>query len=295
MVSADQVRAALRTSWHRSAEHCHQVASASETAWYVEVGGERFVAKVVPASRRAPFEAGLAAAEHLERASVLAGAPVRTADGALTIAVDGGRLALLRWVPGRPLDRDAPIDQQFWGDGLAAAHRGLVRFSHPGLVKFQRVRADAPHLDVEPWVRPAVTSAIAAVTRLCVTDQLTYGVLHGDPAPEEFRLDIDTGRIGLLGWGSGSGSAATGPLTYDLASAVMYAGGTSAAGELLDGYLSTGIIGADECEAALPTMLRFCWAVRADRCAARLSGGDRADEVLAGLAATRDGLEDGAQ
>jgi len=290
MVSAEQVRTALRTSWHRSAERCDPAAGAEPTAWQVDVGAERFVAKLVPAPRRTAFEAGLAAAEWLDRAGVAAGSPVRAADGALTVALNGGRLALLRWVPGRPLDRAAPIDQQFWGDGLAAAHRGLARFAHPGLAKFQRVRPDAPHLDVEPWVRPAIASAIAAVTRLCVTDQLTYGVLHGDPAPREFRFDLETGRLGLLGWGS---AAATGPLTYDVASAVMYAGGLAAAGELLDGYLSTGIIGDDECDAALPTMLRFRLAVEADRYAERSFAGDRTDEVRAGLAETRDGLENG--
>jgi homoserine kinase type II len=290
MVSAEHVRSAVRTSWHRSAEQCTPVTGASPTAWRVEVGSERFVAKVVPATRRTPFEAGLAAAEWLDRAGIAAGSPVRSADGALTVAVDGGHLALLRWVPGRPLDRGDQLDQQFWGDGLAAVHRSLESFSHPGLFKFQRVRADAPHLDVEPWVRPAVAAAIASVTRLCVTDQLTYGVLHGDPAPEEFRLDRETGKVGLLGWGS----AATGPLTYDVASAVMYAGGVAAAGELLDGYLSTGIIGVDECEAALPTMLRFRWAVEADRYAARLAAAPD-DGARAGLAAARAALEDGAR
>jgi homoserine kinase type II len=194
-------------------------------------------------------------------------------------------------VPGRELDRHDPVDQQFWGDTLGAAHRALAGFDDPHLGRFHGVRPDAPHLAVEPWVRPAVVEALAAAARLTVTDQLTYGVLHGDPAPGAFRLDAATGRLGLIDWGS----AATGPLAYDAASAAMYAGGLSSAGELLDGYLAAGAVSRDELDAALPTMLRLRYAVQADHFAHRLhvdgrTGRGDPSEHLVGLHEARDGL-----
>jgi homoserine kinase type II len=108
--------------------------------------------------------------------------------------------------------------------------------------------------------------------RLTVTDRLTYGVLHGDPAPEFFLLDPATGRAGLLDCGAGG----TGPLLYDVAAAVVYAGGTDTSGELLDGYLAAGPVTEDELHAALPVLLRFRWAVQADLSAQRLAGGEQA-------------------
>jgi homoserine kinase type II len=263
----------------------------TSSAWEVVAGGARYVAKLVPAAERSRFVAGLAAATHLDAAGVAAGPPVRAADGALTVPLAGGALALLRYVPGRELDRADPVDQQFWGDTLGNAHRALIGFDHPHLVRFHWVRPDAAHLGIEAWVRPAVAAAVAAVARLSVTDQLTYGVLHGDPAPEAFRLDRATGRLGLIDWGS----AATGPLVYDAASAVMYAGGPASAVELLDGYLAAGPVTDDELAAALPTMLRFRYAVQADDFAHRLhvddrTGIDEAAENLLGLHDARDGL-----
>jgi homoserine kinase type II len=271
VASVEQIRTVLRTSWQRATEECDEAPGGmNSSAWFVTCGGERFVAKLVPAAQRVPYEAGLLAAARLQSAGIAAGEPVRAVDGALTVPVDDEILALLRYVPGRPLERADPLDQQWWGDTLGATHRALAGFAAPGLVRFHWVRPEAVHLGIEPWVRPAVEAAVAAINKLCVTDVLTYGVLHGDPAPEAFRLDVSTGRTGLIDWGA----AATGPLVYDIASAVMYAGGPHAAQELLDGYLSAGPVPAEELEATLLTMLRFRWAVQADYFSYRLWVGD---------------------
>jgi Ser/Thr protein kinase RdoA (MazF antagonist) len=286
-LTADQVRAALRTGWHRALDVGDPIAGGMNSAtWTAFAGAETYVAKVVPAGARAQFVAGLAVAAHLDAAGIRAGAPVRAADGALTVPVAGGALALLKYVDGRELDRHDPVDQQFWGDVLGTVHRALLDFDHPNLARFHRVRPDAVHLGIEPWVRPAVTAAVAAVARLSVTDQLTYGVLHGDPAPEAFRLDPATGALGLIDWGS----AVRGPLAYDAASAVMYAGGPAAAGELLDGYLAAGPMARDELDSTLPTMLRFRYAVQADYFAYRLYVDDRTG--IADPAENHDGLCD---
>src|SRR5262249_20080864 len=112
-------------------------------------------------------------------------------------------------------------------------------------------------------------------------DQLTYGVLHGDPTPDGFRLDADSGRVALLDWDS----AGTGPLVYDLACAVLSVGGPAHADHLVERYLRHAPRCGAEVSAALPTMLRFRYAVQADWYAARLAGG-------AATAVDRDGLRE---
>jgi homoserine kinase type II len=54
---------------------------------------------------------------------------------------------------------------------------------------------------------------------------------------------------------------------YDVAAAVVYAGGTGRATELIDGYLAAGPVRRDELDAVLPVLLRLRWAVAADRAA----------------------------
>jgi homoserine kinase type II len=291
VATADQIRTVLRTIWHRAADECVARPAGLDAAdWAVHAGGTEYVVRVVAGSRRSSFEAGLAAAEHLTGFDLPAATAIRTIDGATTSVLGDEAAALVRHVPGRPLDATDPVDQQWWGDALGAAHRHLSGFRHSGLAKFHSVRAEAAHLAVEPWVRPAVAAAVAAVRRLTVTDQLTYGVLHGDPTPSAFRLDPQTGRLGLVDWGP----AGTGPLIYDVAAAVGYAG-EGTARDLVDAYLAAGPVPREELESALPTMLLFRWAVRADHHARRLTAAGRVGRSgdptdVEGLAAAREAL-----
>ncbi|WP_041832059.1 phosphotransferase enzyme family protein [Actinoplanes sp. N902-109] len=262
----DLLRLTLRDQWHLlPAEISALPGGLLSAGWDVLAGGERFVARLADPECRLPVEAGLAAADRLRTSGIEAGIPVRTLAGALTAETERGAMAVLRRAPGRTLDGRDPIDQQFWGDRLGAVHRALQSFDHPGLSRWIYLDPDAPHLAAEPWLRPAITGALTAVTRLTVTDRLTYGVLHGDPAPETFLIDPATGRAGLLDCGAGG----TGPLLYDVAAAVLYAGGEETSTELLDGYLAAGPVTEDELRAALPVMLRFRWAVQADWAARR--------------------------
>ncbi|MFC5000164.1 phosphotransferase enzyme family protein [Dactylosporangium cerinum] len=272
--AADQVHTTLRRSWQCSPGPCIPLGAA---AWRVEIDDRQFessprdsgqfVVKWAPAAARRGFEAGLCAAEHVEAAGVCAGRPVRAADGALTTRAGDGVLALLCLVPGRPLRADDPVDQAWWGGALGAAHRSLRRFVHQDLAKFQAaaVPSAAPHLAMEPWLGPAVVETAAVVRRITVTDQLTYGVRHGSPAAARFRLDSATGRVGLVGWAA----AGTGPLLYDLAHAVLCAGGTGA-GALVEAYVRAGPVPGDECEAVLPAMLALRTAAQAAAVAARI-------------------------
>ncbi|MFI5914905.1 phosphotransferase enzyme family protein [Dactylosporangium sp. NPDC051541] len=272
--AAELMRTALRRSWQCNPGPCIPL---GRDAWRVEIGGDQFIGKWVPLRRRSGLEAGLAAAEHVDAFGVGAGAPVRAADGALTVAEGDGVVALLHLVPGRPLHGGDPLDRQWWGDTLGAAHRTLRRFTHPHLTKFDPTAAvpHGPHIAIEPWLGPALRETAAAVRRIMVTDQLTYGVLHNDPQAAHFRLDPATGAVGLVGWSS----AGTGPLLADLAAAVLSAGGPDAADGLVDAYLRASRVPRDECEAALPALLCLRTAVAAAEAAGCIhADGGRLDD-----------------
>ena len=260
MPEDDLLRLTLRAQWHLVAAEITQLPGRLlSQGWEVTAADERFTARLTAGAARPAVEAGLVAAERLRARGVAAGEPVRTLGGALTGESPGGTLAVLRRVAGRTLRGGDPVDQQWWGDRLGAVHRELQGFAHPGLRKWNSLDLAASHLSIEPWLRNAVTDAAAAATRLTITDRLTYGVLHGDPAPEDFVVDPATGRAGVLD----CGASGAGPLVLDVAAAVVYAGGPEAAGELLDGYLSAGPVRRDELDAALPVLLRFRWAEQA--------------------------------
>lgn len=191
---------------------------------------------------------------------------MRTIDGRLSFPIQDQVLGLLKFVRGRPLDPADPVDQQWWGDRLGAAHLALTGFTHQGLPSWHWLRLEVPHLSLEPWLRPAVTRAVNGLEKLQITDRLTFGTLHGDPHHGCFLLDPVTGRIGIIDWGA----VTIGPLMYDVASAVMYAGGVVHAGELLQAYAATGAVPQAEIDSALPILLRFRWAVQADFFAERV-------------------------
>ena len=297
----DLIGSALWSQWHLAPSQIAALPTGVlSRAWAVTAGGQDLVVRLVDDAGRQPLEAGLAAAVYLHGCGVVIGAPLRTLAGGLTAATPAGTLSVLGRVPGRPLAAADPVDQQWWGDRLGSAHRGLADFGHPGLRRWNALQPEAGHLGMEPWLRPAIAEAVTAMTRLTVTDRLTYGVLHGDPAAEAFVVDPASGRAGLLDWSA----CCAGPLIYDVAAAVIYAGGPDAAAELLDGYLAAGPVDREEVQAALPVMLRFRWAVQADWFARRLAAA-RAGEAgapceagpeasvadRAALGAARDALE----
>ncbi|MEV4534862.1 phosphotransferase [Asanoa sp. NPDC049518] len=282
MADEEVALAALRGGWQHVPGRLDPVSleGTAATIWVASIGDTCHLVTRVALGKRLRLEAGLTAACHLAERGVAAGEPVRTLSGALVAEHDGWAYALVRCPPGRPLAAGDPLDQQWWGDALGRLHSGMDGFAHSGLAPWHRVRPEAPHLDVRPWLRAAVASACAAVTRLTVTDRLTYGVLHGQPGPAAFRLDPATGRTAVVCWGS----AATGPLVADLAAAVWHADGAGTE-ELVDGYAAAGAVHRDEIESALPVLVRFHWAARADAAARRLASTPDDDAARATLSA----------
>lgn len=265
----------------------------NSTTWLVATDTGAWVAKAVPAAATAQFKVGLVAAARLDAAGVLAGAPLPTRTGALSVARAGACLALLRFVEGRALDPTRPDERRAWGAPLGRAHRILRTGMPPGGAQgWHWVDAGASHLAVEPWVRPAVWAVIDELGDVQRRVSLTSGVLHADPAPEAFLVDPHglgwgPGRVALIDWAG----VTAGPLLYDVASARMYAGDEAAFSDVRDGYLAVAPLRAEEM-AVLPTVVRFRWAVQADYFARRiqdhdLTGIDDASGNAEGLADAR--------
>lgn len=253
--------------------------------WFVTAGSHRWVAKAVECDTIFDFASGLAAAAVLDRPDLPTGAPERSRDGRYTVAVDGLLLALLAWVPGEGIATDGPAEQRVIGDTLARAHLLLRDADLPSADTFHWIDPAAAHLDVRPWVRPAVTAALAQLDDLDPAT-LTWGPLHTDPAPEAFRLERDTGVCGLIDWST----SMRGPLLYDLASAAMYVGGPDNAGQLIAAYLDRGVLAREEVDRGLRTLLRFRWAAQADYFARRVTANDLTG--IADEAGNEKGLED---
>jgi homoserine kinase type II len=236
-------------------------------------GVGRWAAKQVEPGLRGSFVRGLRAAALLEGAGTRAGAPLPTTDGADHVDLPGGPLALLGWVGGIPVEGDDADAPAVVGSVLGAAHRvlrGVDDGSAAGFPPWFDLAGE--HLDVEPWVRPAVTGTLSRYRALAAEGALEVGLLHADPAPDAFvRPADDGGPWGLIDWSS----AEHGPLLYDVASAAMYVGGLQARGrELVGAYAAATGTTAAALPPAVEALLELRQAVQADYFARRLAAGD---------------------
>ncbi len=273
--------AVIEASWGRSPTLVEPLAGGMNSATArVLLGSSAYVAKWVPSGHLADLRTGLALARDLSLAGLPAGAPLPASSDALSVAVADGDLALLAWVAGLPLTGETPEEQRLVGGTLARAHR-LAGPARPGAF-FAWLGPDHPALDVEPGLRGDVAAVLAEIAAL---PPLTWGRLHTDPAPEAFLHDASTGITGLVDWAG----ACPGPLLYDIASAVMYLGGLTAAAPFLAAYADTAPLPRDELD-HLPAWLRYRGAVQAAYFADRIV---RADLTGTDAAGNRQGLAHG--
>jgi homoserine kinase type II len=285
MISDDRLGAALTESWGiRGARVEPHHGGMNSATWFIDADATRWVAKAVAPHDGRKFAAGLAVAAQLDKAGIASGSPLPALDGSLAVAIGGVPLALLARVSGEPLT-GRPEHQSRCGATLGRVHRALQGITVGDTEHFHWVDLEAEHLDVRPWVRDAVTAAVAAFEALG-PETLTYGYLHTDPAPEAFLFEAKTGDCGLIDWPT----ALLGPLLYDLASAVMYVGGPERAHRLIDAYDAQGALSRNEIERGLKAMLRFRWGVQADYFARRIATGDLTGIADAGE--NEKGLED---
>jgi homoserine kinase type II len=233
--------------------------------WLVETDGRgSFVAKASPGGPQ--LERSLEAAAIVAEAGVRTAAPVRTRSGELTVQIADWRLAVQTFVRGRPADERIPDEVRAWGRTLGRVHRALAGHDElaVGLETLPMIDLSREHLDLEPWIRPAIEPTVADVMRF----RGTAGFLHGDPAQEAFLIDSD-GEVGVIDWTG----CWWGPLLYDVASARMYTG-ADAFPELLAGYRDEWEVDTSELE----LFWRFRWCVQASYFSWRV-----ANDVMIGI------------
>ena len=229
----------------------------------VDTAEGRFVAKWVSGVARDELLRGAEAALMMSNAGIRAGAPLPTDAGALSVSVLDGELVLLEYVPGIPLTA-AAANQRAWGATLAAIHNAAL--SQPSVDCLDWIPDDAEDPAYEGWVIDAAQSIRDEVSAL---PPLSYARLHTDPAPEAFLRDA-AGRIGVVDW---TGSR-PGPVLYDVASAVMYAGGREAASTFLQSYQQTGPLPESELREYLSTFSRLRAVVQAVYFSQRIRSGN---------------------
>ena len=208
--------------------------------WLVEHEGAAYVAKSVTAEAVVALQAGAEVATMLAEAGLVTGRPVRTRAGDVVAISDG--LALLEHVPGRELEGESDEEQHWIARTLAGVHVAGVPETGPDTATFARdwLSPGAPGVADHGWL----TDAITAVREETDALRLTWSVLHTDPVPEAFVHDERTGVTGLIDWAG----ARRGPILYDVASAVMYLGGTRHAAAFLAAYASAGPLVPEEME-----------------------------------------------
>lgn len=235
------------------------------TTVFIEVNSQDYVAKWVRAGGAAALDHGSAIGARLAASCIATGDPLRTTAGELSYTTpDGGRVALLRYVPGAPLIGETDAEQELVGTTLARVH--TVDISPDTSRPFMADMLDLAH-NVEPWVRPAVTAAMTEYTRL---PPLTWSILHTDPSPEAFLHDQTTGQVGIVDWSG----ATHGPTLYEVASAVMYLGGRQNATTFLASYVENNPGLAAEVAAHLDSFSRFRAAVQASYFSMRVATSD---------------------
>jgi homoserine kinase type II len=283
-VEEAELRQVLQMNWGiEPYQMTRLVGGMNSETWEVREGSSRWVVKTVPDRDHLRFAAGLRAAQIVNAGGIPSGAPVATRAGALSVSGSGLHTALLEWVDGRKLDGSGR-DVVIMGRTLGAVHGLLQTADIQGAPPFDLLDPAAPHLAVEPWVRPAMTRAVR-IWEEVPGELRTWGYLHGDPAPEAFVECGDGHGSGLVDWGS----CFYGPCLFDVASAVMYVG-PEGEDALLESYMTTADVTDAEVQRGLLPMLRVRWAVQASYFAQRTIENDLTG--VADGADNRKGLED---
>jgi Ser/Thr protein kinase RdoA (MazF antagonist) len=219
-LSVTMLRAAL-TSWPVPTPLTVRrlLGGVTSDAFLLTVGGKKYVAKLTYEHQQV-VATGLRAAELVAAHSDLATArPLRTTAGELSVMVEcpPGKhhpLAVLHHVAGRRLAWRAPAAPHILGRVLGTVHSVLRQedFDTGGENRLFAYLDDESHEIGEPRrVRRALKDTVAAVRRFQATTAVTYGVIYGDGL--DVRIDLSSGRIGLIDWGGIS----WGPLLLDLA------------------------------------------------------------------------------
>lgn len=268
----------------------------NSTVWMVRAAdGRRYVAKLADADTSTGFRSGLRVARRAAERGFRSGPPVPLPDGSLDVAVPGGALALLQYVPGRRAETGSAADLRRTGSALARAHASVA--------------ADVECLDLSlvwpwPWaddallripmpvdVRDAAARALDDARTVAETVGLRVQVVHGDPAPDAFVLDDACAEAdGVIDWSATMGA----PALYDLGTVTaLHRRHPGRIAAVLQGYRDVQPAIADDLR-LLDTFVRLRWMCTAlyfaDRIVRGVTRGGAPHANTAGLAEARDHL-----
>lgn len=228
-------------------KHLPHPGAGSRTWDVTTASGRRYVAKLMFDARQFT-EPGLRVAAALDDVGVTTGRPVLTRSGHLSLDVDDGTtrgtLAVLRHVPGQPLDLAGERAPTVAGGLLGRVHAALQRVTSQAWVPGDLLAWCARDAGNEP--------AMSALSRLVAFERrhpLTRGVVYGDPAPE-ILVEEESHGVALIDWGTPS----WGPLMHDVACWLRYlsSGGRSGGPDrsaFLEAYLAHMTLDSVELEA----------------------------------------------
>jgi len=223
------------------------------------------VAKLADSESAAGFRSGLRVARRAAQHGFRSGAPIPLPDGSLSVLTPAGELALLEYVPGRPVEPASEADLARAGAALARAHSTLA-----GSVEC----VDGEQVWPWPWaedalaripmpaeVRSAARRALGDARRVTERDGLLVQVVHGDPALDAFVLAAgaadrtDEEQDGIIDWAATMAA----PALYDLGTvAAVNADRPDGLHAVLRGYLDVEPGRAAELR-RLPEFTRLRW------------------------------------
>lgn len=251
--------------------------------WRVEAGNGRFIAKYTEQSQET-FEKGLCAAGVIEQEGIPSGAPLPTRKGALSVLVESAHrkyqpLALLRYVPGDPLQFSEPDAATLYGHLLGHTHCLLLNsFAAKdffGLTEF--LLQEDEYVIAQPDLASLIHQTLEKTRTYEAQHPVTYGVIWADRM--EIVREKETGQVGIIDWGA----MGWGPLAFDVALSLLrlFPERSQASHEFLQAYLTVAPVSVLDLQ-GLTYYKALFWARQAKyfayRIAARVTLGDASQE-----------------
>jgi len=208
---ADEVTARRAvTAWGGDPGSLAFLGKSGSAAWrFLGREGRVLVLRLIDPTHRdhALVTSELAFVEHLAQrgASVAEGAP--TDSGMLAFEIDGFVASSVTWVPGdeRSAHTGTPAFDHAWGRALATLHAAARDYTgprrwewneEPWLAEADRLLPPGDRMIRARWA--VMQERLAELPR----DLDSYGTIHGDHGPQNFRYDEATGTVTTFDFGN---------------------------------------------------------------------------------------------
>jgi Ser/Thr protein kinase RdoA (MazF antagonist) len=211
----------------------------------------------------------------VEQEGIPSGAPLPTKKGELSLMVEGAYekyqpLALLRHVPGDPLQFSEPDAASLYGHLLGHTHRLLLNnFAEKDFFNLNGFLLQKDeYVTAQPGLAPLIHQALEKTRAYEARHTVTYGVIWADRM--EIVREKEAGQVGIIDWGA----IEWGPLAFDVALSLLWLFPEEGqeSHEFLQAYLAVAPISAQELQ-GLPYYEALFWARQAKYFAYRIATG----------------------